>query len=92
VEPLKFLERNQGDICEPIKPLSKPFMYFMVLIDTSTRWSHVCLPSTQNYAFAKFMTHVIRLKTNYPEYRLQSVRLDIAAEFFSQAFSDYCMT
>jgi hypothetical protein len=64
----------------------------MVLIDTSTRWSYVCLLSTQNYAFAKFMTQVIRLKANYPEYRLQSIRLDIVAEFSSQAFSDYCMT
>jgi hypothetical protein len=30
VEPLKFLERIQGDICGPIKPLSGPFKYFMV--------------------------------------------------------------
>jgi hypothetical protein len=37
VEPLKFLERIQGDICGPIKPLSRPFIYFMVLIDASTR-------------------------------------------------------
>jgi hypothetical protein len=42
VEPLKFLERIQGDICGPIQPLSGPFKYLMVLIDTSMRWSHVC--------------------------------------------------
>jgi hypothetical protein len=47
VEPLKFLEWIQGDICGPIKPLSDPFRYFMVLIDASTRWSHVCLLSTR---------------------------------------------
>ena len=34
-EPLKFLERIQGDICCPIQPLSGPFRYFMVLIDAS---------------------------------------------------------
>jgi hypothetical protein len=45
VEPLKFLERIQGDICGPIKPLLGPFRYFMVLINASTRWSHVCLLS-----------------------------------------------
>jgi hypothetical protein len=50
---LKFLERIQGDICGPIKPLSGPFRYFMVLIDTSMRWSHLCLLSTRNHAFAK---------------------------------------
>jgi hypothetical protein len=46
VESLKFLERIQGEICELIKPLSGPFKYFMILIDASTRWSHVCLLST----------------------------------------------
>jgi hypothetical protein len=92
VEPLKFLERIQGDICGPIKPMSGPFRYFMVLIDASTRWPHVCLLSTHKHAFAKFMTHVIRLKANFPEHRLQSVRLDNAVEFSSRAFNDYCMT
>jgi hypothetical protein len=37
------------------------------------------------------MMQVIRLKANYSEYRLQSVRLDDAAEFSSQIFNDYCM-
>ena len=46
-EPLKFLERIQGDICDPIQPLSEPFRYFMVLIDASTRWSHMSLIDTK---------------------------------------------
>jgi hypothetical protein len=54
-KPLKFLERIQGDICGPIQPISGSFRYFMVLIDVSTRWSHVCLLSTRNHAFAKIM-------------------------------------
>jgi hypothetical protein len=37
VEPLRFLERIQGDICGPIQPLCGPFTYFMVLIDASTK-------------------------------------------------------
>jgi hypothetical protein len=40
-EPLKFLERIQGDICAPILPLSGSFRYFMVLVNASTRWLHV---------------------------------------------------
>jgi hypothetical protein len=91
VESLKFLERIQGDICVLIKPLLGPFRYFMVLIDASTRCSHVCLLSTQNHAFAKFMMQVIRLKANYLKYRLQYIRLDNAAEFSSRVFNDYCM-
>ena len=60
--PLKFLERIQGDICGPIQPLSEPFMYFMVLIDVSTRWSHMSLLSMRNHAFAKIVAQVIKLK------------------------------
>ena len=41
-----FLERIQGDICGPIHPPNGTFRYFMVLIDASTRRSHVCLLST----------------------------------------------
>jgi hypothetical protein len=90
-EPLRFLERIQGDICGPIQLLCGPFRYFMVLIDASIRWSHVCLLSTRNHAFAKFITQVIRLKANYPEYRIKSIYMDNATEFSSRAFNDYCM-
>ena len=47
-ESLNFLERIQGDICGPIHPSCGSFRYFLVLIDASTRWSHVCLLSTRN--------------------------------------------
>ena len=63
----------------------------MVLIDTSTRWSHVCLLSTRNHTFAKMMSQIIKLKAHYPEHRIQSIRMDNAAEFSSRAFNDYCM-
>jgi hypothetical protein len=91
VEPLKFLERIQGDIYGPIQPLSGSFRYFMVLIDASTRWSHVCLLSTCIHAFAKIMTQVIRLKAHYPKHQIQKIRLDNVVEFSSRAFNDYCM-
>ena len=50
-----FLERIQGDICGSIHPPSGPFCYFMVLIYLSTRWSHVCLLSSRNVAFASLL-------------------------------------
>jgi hypothetical protein len=82
-EPLKFLERIHGDICDPIEPISGPFKYFMVLINASTRCSLVCVLSTQNQAFAKIMAQVIRLKANFPKHRIQYIRLDNATEFSS---------
>ena len=90
-EPLKFLERIQGDICGPIQPLSGPFRYFMVLVDASTRWSYMCLLSTCNHAFAKIIAQLINLKAHYHEHQIQSIRMDNAAEFSSRAFNDYCM-
>jgi hypothetical protein len=37
------------------------------------------------------MTHVIRLKANFPEHRLQYVQLDNVVEFSVRAFNYYCM-
>ena len=58
IESPTFLERIQGDICGPIHSPCGPFryfMYFMVLIDASSRWLHVCLLSTRNIAFARLL-------------------------------------
>jgi IS30 family transposase len=55
----------------------------MVLIDASRRWSSVCLISTMNYAFAKMITQIIKLRANHPEHRIKSIIMDNAAEFSS---------
>jgi hypothetical protein len=90
-EPLQFLERIQGDICGPIHPSIGPFRYFMVLTDASTRWSHVCLLSTRNHAFARFIAQIIKLRAHHPKYATKTIRMDNTAEFTSHAFNDYCM-
>ena len=36
IESPIFLERIHRDICGPIHPTSRPFRYFMVIIDAST--------------------------------------------------------
>jgi len=92
VESPSFLQRIQGDICGPIHPPCGSFRYFMVLIDTSTRWSHVCLLSTRNVAFARLLAQIIRLRAQFPDYPIQSIRIDNAGEFTFQAFYNYCMS
>ncbi|KAJ9555653.1 hypothetical protein OSB04_010267 [Centaurea solstitialis] len=96
VKPTKvvsqFLERIQGDICGPIQPTCGPFKYFMVLVDASTRWSHVALLSTRNTTFPKLLAQIIKLRAHHPDYPIKSIRLDNAAEFTSKTFDDYCMT
>ena len=64
----------------------------MVLIDASTKWSHVCLLSTRNMAFSKLLGQIIRLRAQFPDYTIKNIRLDNAGEFTSQAFNDYCMS
>ncbi|KAJ9542696.1 hypothetical protein OSB04_029202 [Centaurea solstitialis] len=91
-ETLNFLERIQGDICGPIHPPCGPFRYFMVLIDASTKWSHVCLLSSRNLAFARLLAQLIRLRSHFPDYPIKTIRLDNAGEFTSQIFNDYCMS
>ncbi|CAL2237733.1 unnamed protein product [Prunus armeniaca] len=91
-ESLTFLQRIQGDICGPIHPPCGPFRYFMVLIDASSRWSHVCLLSTRSIAFAKLLAQIIKLRAQFPDYPIKTIRLDNAGEFTSQAFDDYCMS
>ena len=59
IESPQFLERIHWDICGPIHPSSGSFRYFMVLIDASSRWSHVCLLSSRNLVFAKLMAQMI---------------------------------
>ena len=91
-ESPSFLQRIHGDICGPIQSSSGPFRYFMVLIDASSRWSHVCLLSTRNAAFAKLLAQIIKLRAQFPDYPIKTIRLDNAGEFTSQAFDNYCMS
>ena len=64
----------------------------MVLIDASIRWTHVCLFSTRNVAFARLLAQIIRLRAQFPNHPIKKICLDNASEFSSQAFLDYCMS
>ena len=64
----------------------------MVLIEASTRWSHVCLLLTRNVAFARLLAQIIKLRTQFSDYPIKAIILDNANEFTSQSFTDYCMS
>ena len=63
----------------------------MVLIDASTRWSHVCLLSTRKYVFARFIAQIIKLRAHLSEHGIETIRMDNASRFSSRSFNDYCM-
>jgi hypothetical protein len=56
----------------------------MVLIDASTRWSHVYLLSTHNVAFARLLAQIIKLWARFLDYPIQSFWMDNAGEFTSK--------
>ena len=64
----------------------------MVLIDASTRWSHVCLLSGRNVVFARLLAQIIQLRAQFPDHPIKTTCLDNAGEFSSQTFLDYCMS
>ena len=64
----------------------------MVLVDASTRWSHVCLLSTRNLAYARLLVQIIKFRAHFPDHPIKTIRLDNASEFSSTAFHDYCMS
>jgi len=61
----------------------------MVLIDASSKWSHVCFLSSRNDAFDILITLIIRLRMQFPDYPIKKIRLDNVGEFTSQAFDTF---
>ena len=51
----------------------------------------MCLLSTRNNAFAKFIAKLIKLRVQFSNYPIKSIRMDNVGEFTSKAFDDYCM-
>ena len=43
-------------------------------------------------AFARLMAQIIRLRTQFLDHPIKTIRLDNAGEFSSQVFLDYCMS
>ena len=64
----------------------------MILIDVSIRWSHVCFLSTRNIVFARLLAQIIRLRAQFSDYSIKTIRLDNAGEFTFQTFIDYYMS
>ena len=64
----------------------------MILIDTSTRWSYVCIIFTCNVAFARLLAQIIILQAQFSDYPIKTIHLDNVGEFTSQTFIDYCMS
>ena len=64
-------------------------IYFIVLIDASTRWSHICLLSTRNQVFAKSL---VQLRVHLPDYPIKKICFDNTSEITSHAFHEYCIS
>ena len=65
------------------------FIYFIVLIDASIRWSHICLLSTRNQGFAKLL---VQLRVHLPDYPIKKICCDNTGEITSHVFHEYCIS
>jgi len=61
----------------------------MVLIDASTRWSHICLLSTRNQVFANLL---VQLRAHLPDYPIKKICFDNTSEITSHVFHEYCIS
>ena len=84
-----MLQMIQRDICRPIDPPCGLFRYFLGLIDASTKWLHVSLLASRNQVFPRLLAQIIQLRARFSDHPIQSIRLDGAREFKSQAFKIY---
>lgn len=87
-----FLEQLNVDVCGPIEPPSGPFCFFLVMIFSSTKWSQVSLMSTRNLVIARLLTQLLRLRAQFPNSPIRTIRIDNAGEFTSPTFDDLCNT
>ncbi|XP_060965103.1 5-methyltetrahydropteroyltriglutamate--homocysteine methyltransferase 1-like [Cannabis sativa] len=44
------------------------------------------------HPFARLLAQIIRLRAQFPDYAIKTIRLDNPGEFTSQALNDYCMS
>jgi len=61
----------------------------MVLIDASTKWSHICLLSNCNHVFVKLL---VQLRTHFPNYPIKKICFDNTSEITCHAFHEYCIS
>jgi len=61
--------------------------HFMVLIDSSTKWSHICLLLARNQVFAKLL---VQLRAHFPNYPINFFYN--TGEITSHAFHEYCIS
>ena len=86
----EFLTTIYGDICGPISPSSGPFYYYICFRDGSGKFSHVDLLTSRNMFLPKLLGVIIRLRNQFPDNVIKSIRLDNAGEFTSKTFTQFC--
>lgn len=71
---------------------SGPFWYFMVLIDESTRWFHICLLSSLNQTFTRLLAPLIWIRAHFPNYPVNKICVDMLLSFhFKHSTSIVCL-
>jgi hypothetical protein len=92
LKPRGILDTLVSDVCGPISPPSGPFNYYMVVKDTTARFSKVHLLASRNEVMPKLLTSIIHFKTQFPDHTIRNVRVDNASEYVSRSFQEFCLS
>jgi hypothetical protein len=70
-------------------PTPSNYRYFVVLVDDSTRYTHVCLLKRKEGAFEQFKLFKARAD-NFLSGKIKAIQSDGGGEFISNEFIRYC--
>jgi hypothetical protein len=79
-----------GSVCRSVDPPGEPLHFFLVIIDSSTKWSQVLLLLTRNLVFLQIVAHILKLKAQFPDNPIKILRVGNAGEFTSKSFDEFC--
>jgi hypothetical protein len=88
-EAPEIMRNFQVDVHGPINPPCGPFRYFMDVICRHSRRSYVYLLATKDVVQAQVVKFVIKMRNQYPDRQIRSIRFDNAAEFVSATMKKF---
>ena len=65
-----FLYLIHVDLCGPIDPPCGPFRYFMIVVDSTSRYFEISLLSSKNEIFCKLLISLTKIRTRFPDFHI----------------------
>jgi hypothetical protein len=90
--PIPLSKQLNANVCGPVDPRRGPFWFFIISIDSSTKWSQVSHLSTRNLVLLRILPNIQTFKAQFPQHPIQILRVENAGEFSLKTFDNFCQT